>query len=113
MATWDNVVAFAPELAAVSVAEQTAYLRLATTLTNTAAYGASKATDAISLMAAHLYTLHRLQASGGGPVSAVSIGSVSVSYATANSGSFLATTPYGAMLKLLQRPLWLTPMVSG
>lgn len=109
-ATWSTVTAYAPELASVGAAQQAAFLDLAARLTNRLAYE-TDADNAESLMAAHLATMAKAGASGGsGPITGMSVGSVSVSYGTpAEAEGSLGSTAYGRILRMFQRRLMLSP----
>lgn len=113
-ATWAMVVTYAPELSVLAVGVQNAYLDLASRLTNHQVFTAD-ADVAESLMAAHLATLMKQGAMGGsGPVTNVSVGGVSVGFATPmEAQATLQLTSYGKMLRMFQRTKFLTPMLTG
>lgn len=113
MATRDDVVAIAPELATESTERMDYFLAMASLRVSSSAWG-SKQNMAHALMTAHMLTLTNRGKTGAvGPVSSQSVGGVSVVYGSASSfgGSEYDQTVYGQMFLQLRKGLPITPVV--
>lgn len=104
--TWTNVTNIAPELSTAPVALQTAMLASVNGRIVEAQWpSVARAEEARAYLAAHMATLLRRGGGGSvGPLSSITVGQVSKTFATPGStASSYDATPYGSMYKQLLR----------
>jgi len=109
IATLEELVALAPDLASVDPCILEAWLEIAGTMISISVWG-SKASHGHRLLAAHLYQVSQ---PGGetGPLASVTVGPVAKSFAvTASADAELGSTQWGRMYLTLRRTLCRTPV---
>jgi hypothetical protein len=114
-ATSADVILLAPELGAENPARLSAYLSVASAMLKDAEFDDESFPRAHAALTAHLITMGNRGAAGGGggPVTSVKVGEVSVNYANSSTDDEgLQATPYGTIYLLLRNAYVVTATLS-